>query len=134
MSERINVSGLRIAKELYDLVSDEIIPGTDVDPKVFWDEMAAICTDLVPRNKALLRQRDELQELIDKWHQSSRGKTHDPDAYKAFLLNIGYLEKEGEDFEITTENVDEEVALIAGPQLVVPVMNARYALNAANVR
>ena len=134
MSERITVSGLRIAKELYDLVSDEIIPGTDVDPKVFWDEMAAICTDLVPRNKALLRQRDEFQELIDKWHQSSRGKTHDPDAYKAFLLNIGYLEREGEDFEITTENVDEEVALMAGPQLVVPVMNARYALNAANAR
>ena len=111
MSERKTNGGLRIAKELYDLVSDEIIPGTDVDPKVFWDEMAAICSDLVPRNKALLRQRDEFQEHIDKWHRSSRGITHDPEAYKTFLSEIGYLETEGEDFEITTENVDEEVAL-----------------------
>ena len=134
MSERKTNGGLRIAKELYDLVSDEIIPGTDIDPTVFWEELATICKELVPRNKALLKQRDEFQEQIDKWHQSSRGITHDPEAYKTFLSEIGYLEPEGEDFEITTENVDEEVALMAGPQLVVPVMNARYALNAANAR
>ncbi|MAI41320.1 MAG: malate synthase G [Candidatus Azotimanducaceae bacterium] len=134
MSERITAGSLRVAKELYDLISDEIIPGTNIKPNIFWKEMAEICKDLGPRNKALLRRRDELQEQIDQWHQLNQGKAHDAEVYTSFLREIGYLEAEGDDFEITTENVDEEVALMAGPQLVVPVMNARYALNAANAR
>ena len=134
MIERVNSGGLQIAKELYDLIADEVAPGTNVQPEFFWEQMAAICQDLVPRNQALLKRRDELQIQIDDWHHAHQGQVHDPVLHEAFLREIGYLEEEGDDFEITTENVDEEIALMAGPQLVVPVMNARYALNAANAR
>lgn len=134
MTERVTSGGLQIAKELYDLIADEVAPGTNVEPDVFWVQLAAMCQDLVPRNQALLKRRDELQVQIDDWHQAHQGQVHDPVAYEVFLREIGYLEEEGDDFEITTENVDEEIALMAGPQLVVPVMNARYALNAANAR
>jgi malate synthase len=134
MTERVTTSGLQVAKQLYDLVADEIAPGTGVDPDHFWQELANICTDLVPRNQALLKVRDEFQVQIDDWHQARQGQAHDAVAYESFLREIGYMQEEGDDFEITTENVDDEVALMAGPQLVVPVMNARYALNAANAR
>ena len=134
MTERVTSGGLQIAKELYDLIADEVAPGTNVQPDVFWEQMAAICQDLVPRNQALLKRRDELQVQIDDWYHAHQGQVHDPVAHEAFLREVGYLEEEGDDFEITTENVDEEIALMAGPQLVVPVMNARYALNAANAR
>ncbi|MDG2071151.1 MAG: malate synthase G [Pseudomonadales bacterium] len=134
MTERVTTGGLQVAKELYDLVADEIAPGTGVDPEHFWQELANICTDLVPRNQALLKVRDEFQTQIDDWHQARQGQAHDAAAYESFLREIGYMQEEGDNFEITTDNVDDEVALMAGPQLVVPVMNARYALNAANAR
>ena len=134
MTERVAVGGLQIARELHDLIEEEVAPGTGVAPIEFWEQMEAICDDLVPRNRALLAFRDQLQAKIDDWHQARKGQHHDARAYEAFLREIGYLLDEGEDFEIATDNVDEEIALMAGPQLVVPVMNARYALNAANAR
>lgn len=134
MTERVSAGGLQVAKELHDLVANEIAPGTGVEPDHFWQELANICSDLVPRNQALLKIRDEFQNQIDDWHQGRQGQAHDAAAYERFLREIGYMEFEGDDFEITTENVDDEVALMAGPQLVVPVMNARFSINAANAR
>ena len=134
MTERIQKGGLQIAKSLYDLVVDKIAPGTGVDPDAFWASFEAILTDLAPKNKALLAKRDDLQAKIDAWHTERTGQSHDAAAYKAFLTEIGYLLPEGDDFKITTENVDTEIATQAGPQLVVPVKNARFALNAANAR
>jgi malate synthase len=134
MTERVSVGGLKVARELHELIDNEMLPGTGVASDSFWKGLEAICTDLVPRNRELLAVRDELQAKIDDWHQAHQGQAHDPDAYEAFLREIGYLLEEGDDFEISTSNVDEEIALMAGPQLVVPVMNARYALNAANAR
>ena len=132
MTERTQFGSLQIASVLYDLVEKEIAPGTGVEPQAFWRAFEAIVNDLAPVNRQLLTKRDELQAQIDSWHQTN--KPHNPAAYKEFLQNIGYLLPEVADFKITTENVDAEVATIAGPQLVVPVMNARYALNAANAR
>nr|VFK22433.1 MAG: malate synthase [Candidatus Kentron sp. LPFa]VFK35128.1 MAG: malate synthase [Candidatus Kentron sp. LPFa] len=134
MTERIPHSALQIAKPLFDLVIEEIIPGAGIDPDAFWASLADIARDLGPRNKALLKKRDELQRKIDDWHLANRGKSFNPNACEQFLRDIGYLVPEGPDFEITTENVDPEIASIAGPQLVVPLDNARYALNAANAR
>ncbi|MCH8542987.1 MAG: malate synthase G [Alcanivorax sp.] len=134
MTDRIRQGALEIAPVLYNLVEKEIAPGTGVDTAHFWAELEKILTDLVPKNKALLAKRDELQTRIDAWHQARKGQKIDMAEYKAFLTEIGYLLPEGEDFQITTENVDAEVARIAGPQLVVPVMNARFSLNAANAR
>ena len=134
MTERIDRCGLRVAKELDDFITAEATPGTGVSADDFWAGFAAIVRDLTPRNRALLAKRDELQARIDAWHQDRRGQTHNATAYKAFLREIGYLVPEGGDFEIATDNVDAEIATIAGPQLVVPVMNARFALNAANAR
>ena len=134
MTERVEASGLQIEKCLYDLVADEIAPGTGVDMAAFCQSLAEIFRDLGPRNRALLEKRDELQARIDAWHLERRGKPHDPEAYRQLLVEIGYLVPEAEDFGITTANVDPEIATIAGPQLVVPVSNARYALNAANAR
>ena len=134
MTERIQKGGLEIATVLYNLVANEIAPGTGVDPDDFWAKFEAILTDLVPKNQALLAKRDDIQAKIDAWHQARAGKPVDMSEYKAFLTEIGYLLPEGPDFQITTENVDDEIAHIAGPQLVVPVKNARYALNAANAR
>lgn len=134
MTERIKKGALEIATELYDLIEKEIMPGTGVESEKFWAELESILTDLAPKNKALLEKRDEIQKQIDAWHIERKGKAIDLDEYKAFLAEIGYLVPEGEDFKVSTENVDPEIATIAGPQLVVPVMNARYALNAANAR
>ena len=132
--QRIQQGGLQIASELYSLVNDEIIPGTGIAADHFWQSLEAILTDLGPVNKALLAKRDDLQQQIDDWHRERAGQPHDFAAYKAFLTEIGYLQPEGEDFQITTENVEPEIASQAGPQLVVPIMNARFALNAANAR
>ncbi len=134
MTERVQVGDLQVAKILYDFVNNEAIPGTGVEPAKFWAEMESILNEFAPRNKALLAKRDEIQAKIDNWHRERAGQAHDAAAYKQFLQEIGYLLPEGEDFQIGTQNVDPEIATMAGPQLVVPVMNARYALNAANAR
>ena len=134
MTNTVHRHGLLVAKELDDFIALEATPGTGIGADAFWAGFAAIVRDLAPRNRALLAKREELQTRIDAWHAERRGRPHDAGAYKAFLEQIGYLLPEGADFEITTSNVDAEIARIAGPQLVVPVMNARFALNAANAR
>ena len=134
MTERVEAGGLQVAKELFEFVNAEALPGTGVNQGKFWHGLGALIHTLGPKNKALLEKRAEIQAKIDEWHKSRRGQPHDHSAYKAFLTEIGYLVPEGPDFKIDTANVDDEIATIAGPQLVVPVMNARYALNAANAR
>ncbi|MFG5861070.1 malate synthase G [Metapseudomonas sp. CR1201] len=134
MTERVQVGGLQVARVLFDFVNNEAIPGTGIAADKFWAGVEAVINDLAPKNKALLAKRDELQAKIDAWHQARAGQAHDAAAYKAFLQDIGYLLPEPADFQATTQNVDEEIATMAGPQLVVPVMNARFALNAANAR
>ena len=134
MTQRIQKSGLQVAEVLHQLVETAITPGTGVSADEVWAGLAGILETMASRNKALLKKRDSLQAQIDAWHLERKGQAHDADAYKQFLTEIGYLVPEGDDFEIDTDNVDPEVAVIAGPQLVVPVMNARYALNAANAR
>ena len=134
MSERVDIGGLRVARCLHDLVNGEIAPGTGIASGAFWDALGEIVRDLGPRNRALLDRRDELQRQIDSWHCERAAQPLDPTEYRTFLESIGYLLPTGEDFRIETANVDDEIALIAGPQLVVPVDNARYALNAANAR
>lgn len=134
MTSRIQKGGLQIAEELYNLVANDIAPGTGVDVDHFWTEFENILNDLAPKNKALLAKRDDLQARIDTWHTERAGQPHNAAEYKAFLQEIGYLLPEGSDFKITTQNVDQEIAEQAGPQLVVPVKNARFALNAANAR
>jgi malate synthase len=131
---RIERHGLQVATVLYRLIEDDIMPGTGIESDEFWSEFANILNDLSPKNRALLARRDELQAQIDAWHQDPANQPFQRQAYKAFLREIGYLVPQGPDFSITTDNVDDEVALQAGPQLVVPVMNARYALNATNAR
>ncbi|MBT8065290.1 MAG: malate synthase G [Gammaproteobacteria bacterium] len=133
MSARIECNGLSVAAELYHLVNEEIAPGAGVDPEVFWSGLAGIVSDLGPKNRELLAKRKNIQEKINDWHQANPGPI-DPAAYRQFLADIGYLVPEGDDFRISTANVDPEIASIAGPQLVVPVSNARFALNAANAR
>jgi malate synthase len=134
MTERITAGGLQVDRELYDFIEIEALPGTGIASAAFWDGFGQIVSEFAPRNRALVAKRDALQTRIDAWHKSRAGQPHDPAAYKAFLREIGYLVPEGPDFSIDTPNVDAEFSTIAGPQLVVPVMNARYALNAANAR
>ncbi len=134
MTDRIKKGGLEIAAELHDLVANEIAPGTGVEPDHFWTQMETILADLAPRNKALLAKRDDIQKTVDAWHLKRQGAKIDLNEYKDFLKEIDYLLPEGEDFKVGTANVDDEIAHIAGPQLVVPVRNARFALNAANAR
>ena len=129
----IEKAGLSIDRDLYDFIVTEALDGTGVDAARFFDEFSAIVHDLAPENRALLAKRDALQEKIDAWYRAN-GAPADMAVYEAFLREIGYLLPEGGDFKVTTSNVDPEIATLAGPQLVVPVMNARYALNAANAR
>ena len=132
MNERVELHGLSIDQGLHDLVRDEIAPDTGVNPDAFWAELARIVADLGPKNRALLAQRDAFQAQIDSWHRDN--PEHDPEAQRRFLQDIGYLVPEGGDFKVTVKGADDEITRIAGPQLVAPVDNSRYALNAANAR
>lgn len=134
MTERVTIGGLQVATVLQELLENQIAPGTGVEPAHFWAELETILNEFVPRNRELLAKRDALQAQIDEWHRAHAGQKIDEAEYTAFLKEIGYLLEEGPDFEITTQNVDAEIALTAGPQLVVPIMNARFSLNAANAR
>ena len=133
MDQRVQVGGLSVAASLHRFVEEEALPGSGVDPEAFWDGVDAIVHDLAPRNRELLARRDELQSRIDDWHREHPG-TPDAEAYTAFLREIGYLLDEPAEVAVTTADVDDEVARIAGPQLVVPLLNARFATNAVNAR
>ena len=134
MTDRIEAGALQVDKEMYDFINDEALPGTGIAPEAFWSGFDKLIHDLSLRNRELLATRDELQVRIDAWYQESGGQASDLPAYKAVLLEIGYLLPEGDDFTVSTTNVDPEISTIAGPQLVVPLTNARYSLNAANAR
>jgi malate synthase len=134
MTQTVRIERIDVDRGLYEFVNREAVPGTDIEPQAFWSGFAALVARLAPRNAALMARRDSLQAQIDGWHREHPGTGFDPPAYRAFLRRIGYLVPEGAGFSITTGNVDAEIAAIAGPQLVVPVNNARYALNAANAR
>ena len=133
MMERVDAEGLQVARELYDFVNEKALPGTGVDQDAFWRALSAIVRDLAPLNRQLIEKRLDLQKKIGTWHRSNPG-VPEMEAYKAFLREVGYLVPEGGAFEVGTAGVDPEIGSVAGPQLVVPVMNARYALNAANAR
>ena len=134
MTERTQVQGLQVATSLYRFVEDKVLPGTGVDATAFWKGFDAIVSDLAPRNIALLAERDRLQTELDTWHKANPGPIQNMVAYRGFLEKIGYLVPQPADVKATTTNVDDELATQAGPQLVVPILNARYALNAANAR
>ncbi len=134
MTDRVKVGNLRVAQVLYDFINNEALPGTDLDPDTFWSGVDKVVADLTPKNQELLAKRDELQARIDKWHRQRVIEPIDAEAYRQFLTEIGYLLPEPEDFTITTAGVDDEITTTAGPQLVVPILNARFALNAANAR
>ena len=134
MSDRIEKYGLRIARSLADFIDHEALPGTGVTADRFWQGLSDLAHDFGPKNRSLVAHRELLQSQIDDWHTARKGQPHDAGAYKAFLQEVGYLIPEGADFEVETSNVDPEIATISGAQLVVPVTNARFALNAANAR
>jgi len=134
MTERTDRQGLQVAKELATFIENDALPQTGVSAEAFWSGFAALVHDLGPKNRALLAKREALQSQIDDWHIRHRGTPHDAAAYTDFLREIGYLVPEGPDFAVETTNVDPEIATVPGPQLVVPIMNARFALNAANAR
>ena len=134
MVERTERAQLQVAKVLARFIEEEALPGSGIAAAAFWQGFAGLLQEFAPQNRKLLAKREDLQAQIDAWHIARRGQAHDHAAYKAFLTEIGYLLPEGPDFSITTEGVDPEVATVAGPQLVVPITNARYALNAANAR
>ena len=134
MTERVQTGRSRVAAELHAFIEDEVLPGLGIASEGFWRDFDALLHDLAPENRALLARRAALQAEIDAWHRERRGQPIDKAAYRAFLEEMGYLVPEGPDFAIDTAHVDDEIARIAGPQLVVPVTNARYALNAANAR
>ncbi|ACY35296.1 malate synthase G [Comamonas thiooxydans] len=134
MTDRTQVHGLQVATELYNFVNTQVLPGTGVDQDTYWKGFDAIVADLAPKNAALLAERDSLQTQLDTWHKANPGPIADMAAYRQFLTSIGYLVESPKDAKATTENVDAELAIQAGPQLVVPILNARYALNAANAR
>ena len=134
MTDRVTVGNLRVAQVLYDFINNEALPGTDIDPDSFWAGVDKVVTDLTPQNQDLLARREDLQAQIDKYHRQHVIEPIDPDGYKEFLTEIGYLQPEPDDFTIGTAGVDDEITTTAGPQLVVPILNARFALNAANAR
>ena len=134
MTDRVQIGGIAVAPEFHAFVNDEALPGTGVAPDTFWAALDNIVHEFGPRNRDLLAVRDTLQRQLDDWHRQRRGQTINPAEYEAFLHAIGYLHPEGPDFQVTTDNVDQEISTVAGPQLVVPVSNARYAINAANAR
>ena len=125
---------IKINEAFRHFIDNEVMPLTNVDPDQFWQNVQSLIDDLAPRNRELLAKRDLMQQQIDEWHKNNDYQTTDIEAYKDFLKEIGYLVEEGEDFAIETTNVDDEIATMAGPQLVVPVKNARFALNAINAR
>ena len=134
MSDRIKYGNLQVSEELDNFLRNEVVPGIDVDPDDFWKSFEKVLDEFGGKNKELLEKRETIQKQIDNWHLSNKDKEHNHDEYVNFLKEIGYLLDEGEDFEITTQNVDDEIKKVAGAQLVVPVMNARFSLNAANAR
>jgi len=129
MTERVNADGLQVAKELHDFLETEALPGTGVDSATFWAGFSSLVHDLTPKNRALLDKRLDLQAKLNDWHKASPGKP-DMATYKAFLTEIGYLVPEGADFSADPQNIDYEISTLPGAQLVVPITNARYALNA----
>ena len=131
---KINVNNLKIDKELLNFINQEVIPDLDINIDKFWNGFDKVVHELAPINKKLLERRDEIQKKIDQWHLSKKDLSFNQDEYTKFLKSINYIVDEKEDFKIETSNVDEEISSIAGPQLVVPIDNARYALNAANAR
>src|SRR6056297_2692230 len=134
MASRIDRHGLQIDQTLLDFIEGQALPGTGVEADAFWDALSRLAHEFGPKNAALLKTREDIQTRIDEWHIRHRNQPHDHEAYKSFLSEIGYLLDEGDDFEIETRNTDPEIATVPGPQLVVPITNARYALNAANAR
>lgn len=134
MTKRVEKQGMQVDVALAAFIENEALPGTGVTKAAFWSGLSGLVHDLGPKNRALLAERHELQAKIDAWHLARKGEAHDAAAYEAFLREIGYLLPEGPDFQVETDNVDPEIATISGPQLVVPILNARFALNAANAR
>ena len=134
MSEYVSQNGIQIAQELFDFVNDRALPGTGVNGTKFWQDFAALLGNFAPRNAELLAKREKLQAQIDAWHIDHKGQPIEQGEYQTFLKSIGYLVEEPKAFAITTENVDPEIATMAGPQLVVPSLNDRFVLNAANAR
>ena len=134
MTQRTDKNGLQVAAELVDFIEGAALPGTGIDAGTFWAGLSDLVHDLSPKNRALLQTREDMQAKIDSWHKERAGQPHDADAYTSFLREIGYLVPEGPAFEIDTKGVDPEIAQVPGPQLVVPITNARFALNAANAR
>ncbi|WP_185265586.1 malate synthase G [Halopseudomonas xiamenensis] len=134
MTQRVNIQGLQIDAALHQFIEQQALPGTGVDAAAFWNGFSQLANELAPKNRALLAERDRLQSELDQWHKANPGPVRDMAAYREFLTGIGYLKAVPADFQISTANTDSEITTQAGPQLVVPVMNGRYALNAANAR
>ena len=132
--KKIKIENLSVDENLVNFINKEVIPGTGITSENFWKNFSRVANKLAPINKSLLNERDIIQKKIDEWHKKNKGKSFDNKEYKEFLRSINYIVEEKEDFKVMTKNVDDEIASIAGPQLVVPVDNARYALNAANAR
>ena len=128
------INNLKVSSLLLNFVNNDLLKDTNIEPKKFWSGFDETVHELAPKNKELIKIREDLQKKIDGWHIKSKGKEIDINEYKSFLKKIGYLKDEGPDFKIETDHVVEEIAKIAGPQLVVPIMNARYSQNAANAR
>ena len=134
MSSRVKNGNLEVSPELDSFLRNEVLPGLDIEPDQFWNSFETVLAEFAERNKSLLDKREDIQKQIDDWHLDRKGSDHNHEEYLNFLKDIGYLLDEGDDFEITTQNVDDEIKTVAGAQLVVPVMNARFALNATNAR